>query len=329
MRVRPDDVAYRAQARAEAKFWETAPGWSDAAAEPANDVVRAHYNRRFTGDAHVPWFDTIARYGDFRTGAVLGAGGIPQEARILETNPGLRLTIMDISPGPLANRERDLAPRFPGRVATQLADLNFIDLPENAYDVIISASAIHHVTNLEHLAAQVERALKPDGYFFLHDYVGESRRRFTPVKKLVFELLYNRDLVRQGRLPTALQWSDGDDTSSPFCGIRAAEILAIFRAQLQEQEVRTAGALVFPMLFIRDPRPLPNPSLRWRISTQPGLRKLMRNVNERFGSGSRSLLSPVFLQQLLDVSDSLTDAGELLPTNAFAIYRKRVAASDA
>ena len=321
MRVQPDDPAYLAQARAEAKFWITAPGLSDAAVELRNPIIRGHYNRRFTGDPDVPWFETIASYGSFRSGAVLGAGGIPQESRILEMNPSLHLTIIDISPGPLADRDRELAPRFPGRVTTRLADLNFIELSEAAYDVIISASAVHHVTNLEYLASQVRRALKPGGLFFLADYVGESMRRFTPAKKLAFELVYNRDLMRQGRLPTSLSWIDGDAAASPFCGIRAAEILPTFRQHLAEQSVRTAGGLVFPMLFARDPRPIPHASWRWRISSRPGFRRIARMLSQRFGPPKGSLLGPHFLQDLLDTSDRLTDAGEILPTNAFAVYR--------
>jgi SAM-dependent methyltransferase len=245
-----------------------------------------------------------------------------QEARILETNPSLHLTVLDISAGALASREQELAVNFPGRVATGVADFNFIELPEAAYDVIISSSAIHHVTNLEHLAYQVHRALTPDGYFFLDDYVGESFRRFTPEKKLVFELLYNRDLVRQGRLPSSLEWSNGDDRSSPFCGVRSAEILPVFRKYLYQVEVRTAGALWYPLLFASDVRPPPPASLRWRIIALPGIRKIARWNGRRRSRSSEWFFNPLYLQQLLDVGDRLTDAGELLPTNAFAVYRR-------
>jgi SAM-dependent methyltransferase len=323
MRVQAQDPTYVAQARAEAQFWTNGPRWADAAAETANIIARRHYNLRFTGDPHLPWFETIARYGPFHSGAVLGAGGIPHEKRILETNPSLRLTIFDISPGPLAERDRALAPLFPGRVQTQRADLNFIQLPADAYDVIISASAIHHVTNLEYLAEQVRRALMPGGYFFLHDYVGESRRRFSPLKKLVFELLYNREMTRQGRLPVELEWSTGDDVTSPFCAIRSADILPVFGERLAVQQLRTTGALVFPMLFSRDPRPPARASLRWRLSTTRGLRKIMRVINTRVSSAVDDLVSPAFLVQLLDIGDRLADAGEILPTNAFAIYRRQ------
>jgi|CXWL01.1.fsa_nt_gi SAM-dependent methyltransferase len=323
-RVRPDDEEYLVRARAEAEYWarSNAPGLSDAAAGAGGGLGQSHYNRRYTGDGSVHWFETIARYGEFRKGLVLGAGGITQEARILETNPSLDLTVLDISAGALASREEELASRFPGRVATGVADFNFIDLPEAAYDLIVSSSAIHHVMNLEHLAYQVNRALTPDGYFFLDDYVGESLRRFTPEKKLAFELIYNRELTRQGRRPSSLEWSNGDDRSSPFCGVRSAEILSIFRTYLREVDVRTAGALWYPLLFARDVRPPPPQSLRWRIVRIPGIRKVSRWIGRHQTKSSEWFFNPIYIQQLLDVSDRLTDAGELLPTNAFAVYQK-------
>lgn len=325
LRVRPDDDEYLARARAEAAYWASsnAPSLSDAAAGPGGALGQRHYNWRFTGDEDLQWFETIARYGDFRRALALGAGGIKQKARILETNPGLHLTVLDISAGKLASREEELAAQFPGRVATGVADFNFLDLSADSYDLVVSSGAIHHVTNLEHLAHQVNRALTPDGYFFLEDYVGESMRLFSPEKKLVFELLYNRDLVRQGRQPSALEWSNGDDRSSSFCGVRSADILSVFRTYLHEVDVRTAGGLWYPLLFATDVRPPPPQSLRWRIVAIPGLRKISRWIGRRQTKTSEWFFNPLYIQQLLDVSDRLTDAGELLPANAFVVYRKK------
>ena len=36
--------------------------------------------------------------------------------------------------------------------------------------MIVSSSTIHHVTNLEYLACQINRALTPGGHFFLTDH---------------------------------------------------------------------------------------------------------------------------------------------------------------
>jgi hypothetical protein len=80
---------------------------ADAARErPA----QLHYNRRFTGDENVRWFETIHKYGDFKRGLILGAAGMMRETYILEHNPSLHLTFMDISPGAVEKRKAQLAP---------------------------------------------------------------------------------------------------------------------------------------------------------------------------------------------------------------------------
>ena len=186
--------------------------------------IDLYINERFTGDRRVRWHDTIARRKTFRRGLMLGTTALKLEADILKTNPSLHLTFVDLSDGPLRRRVEVLGQRFPGRVATSVADLNFIELPADAYDLVVSASTLHHVTNLEYLGYQINRTLTADGWFFLHDYVGEPRCTPSPAKKQVFEVIYTRDILRQpGRQP-GLLWSDESDLS-PFCGVRSHDIL--------------------------------------------------------------------------------------------------------
>jgi SAM-dependent methyltransferase len=322
MRVLPDDPEYRRMAAAEERFWASGKGLLERSQDGDGDsLIERHANRRFTGDEGTRWFETICRHGEFRRGLALGASGIKQEARILETNPSLHLTVLDISAGAIERRKRELAPLFPGRVEARVADLNFIDLEPESYDMIVSSSVLHHVINLEHVAEQVNRALTRDGLFFFHDYVGESRRRFSSVKKLVFELVHQREMMRQRRLPTPLEWITGDDGTSPLCGVRAADTLGVLAARLHAVEVRTAGALTFPMLFAREKGSMFGsgrvPPLMFRVR-----RRIRRTLGlERPGPAIR--LNDAYVQDLLDTGDRLSDAGVLLPSNAFAIYRTR------
>src|SRR4029078_11301476 len=116
------------------------------------------------------------------------------------------------------------------------------------------SSVMHHVINLEHVAAQVQRALTAGGYVFLEDYVGESKRSFSPEKKLAYELVYNREMTRQGRRPAQLTWTNEAADASPFCGTPSGDILRAFGQHLAEQEVHTTGALWLALLYGRDPR---------------------------------------------------------------------------
>ena len=184
----------------------------------------------------------------------------------------------------------------------------------------MSSSTIHHVTNLEYLAFQINRALAPGGHFFLEDYVGEPRFDFSPEKRRLFEMLYNRDIARQRNRKPGVVWRDASDLS-PFCGIRSDEILDVFRRHLDEVQLRTAATLTAPMS-----RSLPADWDDIWANVPPWRFKLALLVQrlEQFGIRRRPMpLDQRFLDELYLVGDTAADAGLLKPGIAFAVYRKR------
>jgi SAM-dependent methyltransferase len=332
MRVRPDDPDYARQAAAEAAYWhEVHPCGLEATEDThAPGPVDRYLNQRFTGDGEVCWYETIRRHGTFREAAVLGTSSLAVEERILATNPTVRATFFDLSGGPLTRRHERLAERYPGRVETRTADLNFVEFPPESYDLIVSSSTIHHVTNLEHLAAQINRTLTPEGSFFLDDYVGEPRFQFSAEKRRVYDEIFNRDRLRQGASPSGVVWLDASDLS-PMCGVRSDEILPVFRTYLREVELHTAGALLTPL---RRSRPADDsPGSPWVtdawVLNQPRWRFYLCVLKHRwprvFGRlpSMQSLVDPHLLEELALVGDVLADAGLLLPCQAYAVYRKR------
>jgi SAM-dependent methyltransferase len=317
-RVARDDPDYRRLADAEAEYWRRPHplGFETLEHLHREGPVDRYINQRFTGDARVRWQDTIVRTQRFRRGLMLGTTALKLEADILRTNPALHLTFVDLSEGPLARRIAQLGRHFPGRVATQVADLNFIELPVSTYDLVVSSATIHHVTNLEYLAHQINRTLTPDGWFFLQDYVGEARCTPSAAKKRVFELLYARDLARQrGRRP-GLVWKDDRDLS-PFCAVRSPDILAAMRTGLHEVEVRTAASLVVA-LFRTQPEDLEAAIRQW-----PRWRIWLGRLQARFALLPPDMLGAEFRSELCTVGDVASDAGLLDPGVAFATYRKR------
>lgn len=319
--VRADDPEYLEQAAAEAAFWDTYhPFGVEAWEELPEGPVNLYSNERFTGDRRVPWYETIHRHGPFKRGLILGTSGLRTEAHILSSNPGLHVTFVDISPGALERRMQALGERFPGRLSTRLADLNFVDLEPCAYDVIISSATMHHLLNLEHAAAQVNHALTEDGMFFLNDYVGENRSMPTPEKRRVFEAFDARDCRRAGMAPRPVQWLE-EKNLSPFCGVRSQDVLDVFGRTLNPIEVRTSSALLMLLLRTRRPgREYPPPGLA-RFSVR------VRNVGRRLVRGrrqgmERNWIDPRFLEEL-KLGDLLADAGVIQPGVAFATYRRR------
>ena len=329
LRVRTDDPLYQAQSAAEGQFWRTMhpAGLEAMEARQAPGPIDRYVNHRFTGNADVPWYETLAARGPFRRGACLGTSSLVLEAAILAANPALHLTFFEISEGALKRREEAFAQPFAGRTAYRVADLNFVTLPEDSFDLIVSSSTIHHVTNLEHLAWEINRALTAQGYFFLEDYVGEPRFQFSQEKRRVYAELFNRDRTRRGVPTSELTWLDASDLS-PFCGVRSNEILEVFGTYLLEVDLRTAASLTVPILRSRpvsDGAGSPWVSDRWvREGSRWRLLKaaVRRIVKGRFPS-AQGLLSEPFLRELYLFGDVLSGTGMLLPGIAFATYRRR------
>jgi len=315
LRVRADDPAYQAIAASEAEFWQTARSF-ERDRDQTDGPVDRHVNARFTGDPARRWEDRIADLGPFRRGLVLGASEVESEEYILATNPTLHLTFVDLSEGTLERRRATLGARFPGRVTSQLGDLNFIELPPDAHDLVISSGVLHHVLNIEWVAWQVNRTLTAGGRFVLQDYVGETRLRFSAEKRRLYEVIHAREFVRAGRRPPTLLWKD-ESNLSPLCGVRSTDTLSTLRHFLIEEDCRFASALTVANLRTcpgDDGDPPAPPALWRRIRHRLWPRRPKR----------QEWLSQEFVDELELVGDVALEAGLIEPGIAFAVYRKRV-----
>jgi SAM-dependent methyltransferase len=318
LRVQRDD-SYLRDLEAEAAYWDQPQIYSFDVERP---VVDAYINERFTGDERTGCFDTIPRYGTFRRGCSFGSGSIREEARMLEANPELHLTFYDISAESLAERERTLGQRFPGRVETVRMDMNFVELPENTFDLIVSAGCLHHLENLEHVAYQINRTLTPEGHFFLYDYVGPARFQFPAHERRFFEATIEHARERHPVLQRwRVSWSDPNDWEhSAFEALHPEETLGILRSYLDEQFVRPGGSLIWLLLWLRPADHTPRRNGWWRLLSSGRLfqkKTMLDNVP--------SLLD-VFRDvapDLLWLDSALTDTGLFQPWDVFAAYKKR------
>jgi SAM-dependent methyltransferase len=315
------DEDYLRLVREEAEFWDR--HLEDVFPLHAPPKLQAYYNERFTGDQGTDWHEVIPKHGEFRRGCALGCGFESTERQILAQNPSLHLTFYDISGEALGRRLRQFQSEFPGRVDTRQEDLNFALLPENAYDLIVSHSSMHHIVNLEHVAFQANKALTPDGLFFLRDFVAESRLQFCETKKRVFAAIAYATGPRRTAPPT-FEWPDLATWSySPFEAVRSGEILEVFRTYLEEVELRVAGAILTLVMYARLPPPSP-PQGGWTLPNR--LSSAVAKVRiARAGARLRKrLFDSQELGDLLIIVDRIvSEAGCLKPALAFAVYRKR------
>ncbi|NDJ77602.1 MAG: class I SAM-dependent methyltransferase [Chloroflexi bacterium] len=62
----------------------------------------------------------------------------------------------------------------PGSATYEVADLNTLELPPAAYDVIAAKGVLHHLPHLDHVIAQFHHALKPGGLLWISDTNGDE-----------------------------------------------------------------------------------------------------------------------------------------------------------
>lgn len=115
----------------------------------------------------------------------------------------------------------------PGSVVYRAADLNSIELPAAAYDIIAVKGTLHHLLHMEHVIAEMHQALKPGGLLWVSDSEGdESMATVLAASALMFLLpthVSYRDkiagLLRFGtRAPARIKASIQAEGLSPFEG---------------------------------------------------------------------------------------------------------------
>ena len=135
-------------------------------------------------------------------------------------------------------------------ITYEQGDLNTIRLEPESYDLVITQNCLHHVLKLEHLAAEIHRALTPDGALWIQDYVGETQFQYSEkrleianaVLKILPEKLrtnrVNDMIIRHRNRPTPGQ------LPSPFEAIRSADIMPIFLERFEVLEKHENGGIM-------------------------------------------------------------------------------------
>lgn len=151
---------------------------------------------------------------------------------------------------------RELPAFRDGQVRFLAADVNTIALEENTFDLIYVNQSFHHFLELEHILEQVYRALTPQGYFVLDEYVGPPRFQWTDAQlALTAQLL--------GIMPRELRMyangiekrSEGRSTVEdvirvcPSEAVRSDEIVPLFRNNFQTVRQNNLGGTIQHLLY--------------------------------------------------------------------------------
>ena len=110
----------------------------------------------------------------FEQGLTLGCGAGRYERDLISRGVALRFHGIDISEKAVA-KARQIAKEQNLPLTYEVADLNFVRLPEKNFDLIVAQTCLHHILFLEHVAVQIWQSLKSNGYLWIHDFIGETQ----------------------------------------------------------------------------------------------------------------------------------------------------------
>ena len=246
-----DRSVYERMANREAEVWgKILPERENSAAVAADlaAVKQLGLQRH-----HVTFAEWAAREGRiFEHGLSLGCGEGRFEREMLATGTCRSMHGIDVSDEAVASA-REKAGSL--SLTYEVADLNFLAI-DGQYDLVVAQTCLHHILHLEHVIDAVWKALRPDGIFWVWDYIGETQfqyddARLDIVNKLLSALpeKYRKSSITE-KTTSEIKRRKPGTLVSPFESIRSEEIPAVLSRRFTpvfKRELTTIMHLVAPL----------------------------------------------------------------------------------
>jgi SAM-dependent methyltransferase len=202
---------------------------SEARTEDAAAASKLRVNR------HQSSLTRIARNKGlkFRHGLTLGCGAGRLERALVADGVCQSFHGIDISEKAITDA-REWARAKGLAITYEVADLNFVKLPEKSFDLVVAQTALHHVLFLEHIAEQSWRALHSDGRLWIHDFIGETQGQYEPKRLAIINqilaILPEKFRLNRinGKVTSRIERPEPGKLGSPFEKIRSEEIVSVF-----------------------------------------------------------------------------------------------------
>jgi len=218
-------------------------------------------NRLITGDENVDYpvyvCEKYLRPLQPLRGLALGCGTGEKELNWATLCRFERLDAYDISPARIARaQERARAAGHP-ELHYRTADVQGIEWPQQACDVVFVDQSLHHFSPLEPMVENIRRALKPGGYLVASEFVGPTRFQWTErqleLTNAVLALLppayrrrwSNGRIKQRVHRPSRLRMMLGD----PSEAVESARIVPLLERHFEIVEQRDYGGTIVHMLF--------------------------------------------------------------------------------
>jgi SAM-dependent methyltransferase len=212
----------------------------------ANTAVLMHLNERATGDPACDWLSSWAHrwfVGDRLRVLVLGCGEGWLERAVAQWPFVAHIDAVDFAEEAVA-RAREAARDIP-KIHYGVVDLNRDELPRDAYDVVVAHSVLHHVENLEHAFAQLERTMRPNATLIVNEYVGPNRFQYSDDVLSIMNTL----LACIGQPPKSRPTVDEMLANDPTEAVRSDELLAFLARHFEVLERKNIGGTILQHLL--------------------------------------------------------------------------------
>ena len=147
-----------------------------------NDIICSSVNHSLPANRHwIEWLLTeIVGHPNVQNVLSVCCGDGTHELIAMNSGKLGFLRGFDLSEGAIhkANAKFREAGILVDRYLFEVRDANNLDI-SGTFDLVLSAGAIHHVTNLEDLLAKIAAMLEPDGRLALVEFVGPDRFQWT------------------------------------------------------------------------------------------------------------------------------------------------------
>lgn len=228
-----DRSVYDAMAARENEVWGTilpALENSQAKLEDATATGKLNANR------HQSYLIGVAREKNlrFQHGLTIGCGAGRLERALLQEGICSSFHGIDISEKAIAAAQQ-IAKEKHLSLTYEVADVNFVKLPEKKFDLVAAQTSLHHILFLERVAEQVWRSLKSDGYLWIHDFIGEMQWQYDSKRLSIANQLlailpekFRRNKITETVI-TEIKRPEPGSLGSPFESIRSNEIIPVFQ----------------------------------------------------------------------------------------------------
>ena len=256
-----------------------------------------------TGKEEVSYYDHFAaKYLESAVALSLGCGTGHHERRWSETGRFERIYAYDMSETRIEYARQQALKENISNIDYQVADINDIEYVPTEYDVVIGAHSIHHFAYLDSLFSRIRQTLKPNGYFFIDEFVGPARFQWTDRQLEATNALLRvlPDTYRRRQDGTIKSYVYRPSLASmilydPSEAIESNQIPVMLQKHFEVLEIRPYGGTILHLLFA----------------------EIAHNFLDE-SSDTRRILQICF-----DVEDCLLASGEIASDFAFIVAKPR------